>query len=184
MPRRSDHDVSGLQSRCRGILREYDLQLFDRHQTAPVTYGVIRKVGDQDFVLRIPANLDLAGAHRFFAQESRLFSSSSRRGSGKKWHRRLGRTRSHGRETRKGDGRTCRAFTTSENKAATRRDYANEVVFSRSKEMESAPTLSSSDCVAADHDINAYLNLRLQRKSHPGWCSGKPLGRGVRSALR
>ncbi len=36
----------------------------DRHHTAPVTYGGYSEsiVVDQEFVLRIPANLDLAGA--------------------------------------------------------------------------------------------------------------------------
>src|ERR1700729_2989572 len=62
----SDHTCpackAGVEVFCPNMTLTYNSP--DRHQTAPVTYGGYSEsiVVDQDFVLRIPANLDLAGA--------------------------------------------------------------------------------------------------------------------------
>src|SRR6476620_8630139 len=62
----SDHTCpackAGVEVFCPNMTLTYNSP--DRHQTAPVTYGGYSEsvVVDQDFVLRIPPNLDLAGA--------------------------------------------------------------------------------------------------------------------------
>ena len=61
----------------------------DRHHTAPVTYGGYSDsiVVDQDFVLRIPANLDLAGAAPLLCGGITTYSPLRRAkvGPAKKW---------------------------------------------------------------------------------------------------
>jgi uncharacterized zinc-type alcohol dehydrogenase-like protein len=62
----SDHTCpncqSGLEQFCPNMVLTYGSP--DKHQTAPVTYGGYSDsiVVDERFVLRIPPNLDLAGA--------------------------------------------------------------------------------------------------------------------------
>jgi uncharacterized zinc-type alcohol dehydrogenase-like protein len=140
----------------------------DRHKTAPVTYGGYSEsvVVDEDFVLRIPANLDLAGAAPLLCAGITTYSPLRRAKVGpgmKVGVVGLGGLGHMGVKLAKAMGAHVAVFTTSENK---RKDAlrlgADEVILSKSKEdMEKhAGTFHFIlDCVAAEHDINAYLHL-------------------------
>jgi uncharacterized zinc-type alcohol dehydrogenase-like protein len=123
-------------------------------------------VVDQDFVLRIPANLDLAGAAPLLCAGITTYSPLRRAnvGPGKKVGIvGLGGLGHMGVKLAKAMGAHVVVFTTSENKRQDAlRLGADEVVLSRNKE-EMKKCVGTFefilDCVAADHDINAYLNL-------------------------
>jgi uncharacterized zinc-type alcohol dehydrogenase-like protein len=133
-----------------------------------VTYGGYSEsvVVDQHFVLRIPANLDLAGAAPLLCAGITTYSPLRRAkvGPGKKVGIvGLGGLGHMGVKLAKAMGAHVVVFTTSESKRQDAlRLGADEVVLSRNKEeMEKcAGTFEFIlDCVAADHDINTYLNL-------------------------
>jgi len=166
----SDHTCpackAGVEVFCANVTLTYNSP--DRHHTAPVTYGGYSEsvVVDQDFVLRIPANLDLAGAAPLLCAGITTYSPLRRAnaGPGKKVGIvGLGGLGHMGVKLAKALGAHVVVFTTSENKRQDAlRLGADEVVLSRNKEeMEKcAGTFEFIlDCVAADHDINAYLNL-------------------------
>ena len=166
----SDHTCpackAGVEVFCANVTLTYNSP--DRHHTAPVTYGGYSDsvVVDQDFVLRIPANLDLAGAAPLLCAGITTYSPLRRAkvGPGKKVGIvGLGGLGHMGVKLAKAMGAHVVVFTTSENKRQDAlRLGADEVVLSRNKEeMEKcAGTFEFIlDCVAADHDINAYLNL-------------------------
>jgi alcohol dehydrogenase (NADP+) len=166
----SDHTCpacqAGVEVFCPNVTLTYNSP--DRHHTAPVTYGGYSEsvVVDQHFVLRIPTNLDLGGAAPLLCAGITTYSPLRRAkaGPGKKVGIvGLGGLGHMGVKLAKAMGAHVVVFTTSENKRQDAlRLGADEVVLSRNKEeMEkSAGTFEFIlDCVAADHDINAYLNL-------------------------
>jgi alcohol dehydrogenase (NADP+) len=166
----SDHTCpackAGVEVFCANVTLTYNSP--DRHHTAPVTYGGYSEsiVVDQDFVLRIPANLDLAGAAPLLCAGITTYSPLRRAavGPGKKVGVvGLGGLGHMGVKLAKAMGAHVVVFTTSENKRQDAlRLGADEVVLSRNKEEmgKCAGTFEFIlDCVAADHDINAYLNL-------------------------
>jgi uncharacterized zinc-type alcohol dehydrogenase-like protein len=140
----------------------------DRHKTAAVTFGGYSEsvVVDEDFVLRIPTNLDLAAAAPLLCAGITTYSPLRRAKVGpgmKVGVVGLGGLGHMGVKLAKAMGAHVVVFTTSESK---RKDAlrlgADEVVLSRNKEeMEKhAGTFQFIlDCVAAEHDINAYLHL-------------------------
>ena len=157
---------AGVEVFCANVTLTYNSP--DRHQTAPVTYGGYSEsvVVDQDFVLRIPTNLDLAGAAPLLCAGITTYSPLRRAkvGPGKKVGIvGLGGLGHMGVKLAKAMGAHVVVITTSENKRQDAlRLGADEVVLSRNEEeMEKcAGTFEFIlDCVAADHDINAYLNL-------------------------
>jgi len=140
----------------------------DRHKTAAVTYGGYSEsvVVDQDFVLRIPSNLNLAAAAPLLCAGITTYSPLRRAKVGpgmKVGVVGLGGLGHMGVKLAKAMGAHVVVFTTSESK---RKDAlrlgADEVVLSKSQE-EMAKHAGSFqfilDCVAAEHDINAYLQL-------------------------
>jgi alcohol dehydrogenase (NADP+) len=166
----SDHTCpackAGIEVFCANVTLTYNSP--DRHHTAPVTYGGYSEsvVVDQDFVLRIPANLDLAGAAPLLCAGITTYSPLRRAkvGPGKKVGIvGLGGLGHMGVKLAKAMGAHVVVFTTSENKRQDAlRLSADEVVLSRNKEEmgKCAGTFEFIlDCVAANHDINAYLNL-------------------------
>jgi alcohol dehydrogenase (NADP+) len=166
----SDHTCpackAGVEVFCPNMTLTYNSP--DRHHTAPVTYGGYSEsiVVDQDFVLSIPANLDLAGAAPLLCAGITTYSPLRRAkvGPGKKVGIvGLGGLGHMGVKLAKAMGAHVVVFTTSENKRQDAlRLGADDVVLSRNKEeMEKcAGTFDFIlDCVAADHDINAFLNL-------------------------
>jgi alcohol dehydrogenase (NADP+) len=77
---------AGVEVFCANVTLTYNSP--DRHQTAPVTYGGYSEsvVVDQDFVLRIPANLDLAGAAPLLWGSRLILLFAARRwGRAQKW---------------------------------------------------------------------------------------------------
>src|SRR5215218_4816372 len=166
----SDHTCpncrGGLEQFCPNATFTYNSP--DRHGTAPVTYGGYSEsvVVEEDMVLRIPANLDPAGAAPLLCAGITTYSPLRRNGvgPGKKvgvvglgglGH--MGVKLAHAMEAH------VAVFTTSPNKREDAlRLGADEVILSRdADEMKAhAGTFDMIlDCVSADHDINAYLNL-------------------------
>src|SRR5580698_7085419 len=123
-------------------------------------------VVDEAFTLHVPAGLDLAATAPLLCAGITTYSPLRRAkaGPGKKVGIvGLGGLGHMGVKLAKAMGAQVVVFTTSENKRQDAlRLGADEVVLSRNKEeMEKcAGTFEFIlDCVAADHDINAYLNL-------------------------
>jgi alcohol dehydrogenase (NADP+) len=140
----------------------------DKHKTAPVTYGGYSEsvVIDHDYVLRIPTNLNLAGAAPLLCAGITPYSPLRRANVGpgmKVGVVGLGGLGHMGLKLAKAMGAHVSLFTTSESK---RKDAlrlgADEVILSRSKEEMANHTGTFQfilDCVAAEHDVNAYLQL-------------------------
>ena len=144
----------------------------DKHGTAPVTYGGYSEsvVVDERFVLRIPPSLDLAGAapllcagittysplHR--GQKEKLVGPSKMVGIVG-----LGGLGHMGVKFARAMGAHVVVFTTSESKREDAlRLGAHEVVVSRNEEEMQKHAGSMDfilDCVAAEHDLNAYIQL-------------------------
>lgn len=139
----------------------------DKH-TGGVTYGGYSEsiVVDQHFVLRVPENLDLAGVAPLLCAGITTYSPLRhwKVGKGKKvgivglgglGHMAVKFARALGTETV--------VFTTSPSKVEdAKRLGADEVVISRNADEMKKHTGSFDfiiDCVAAEHDINAYLAL-------------------------
>ncbi|HEX2712805.1 MAG TPA: NAD(P)-dependent alcohol dehydrogenase [Candidatus Acidoferrales bacterium] len=140
----------------------------DKHGTAPVTYGGYSDsiVVDQDAVLRIPSNLDLAGAAPLLCAGITTYSPLKRNnvGTGKKVGVvGIGGLGHMGVKIAHAMGAHVVVFTTSPSKQEDALQLgANEVVISTdSGEMaKHTDTLDMLlDCVAAPHDLGAYLNL-------------------------
>jgi uncharacterized zinc-type alcohol dehydrogenase-like protein len=140
----------------------------DKHGTAPVTYGGYSEsiVVDEKFVLRIPDNLDPAGAAPLLCAGITTYSPLKhwKVGPGKKVGIvGLGGLGHMGVKFARAFGAHVIVFTTSESKKEdAMRLGAHEVVLSRNADemQKHAGTFDFIlDCVAAEHDINAYINL-------------------------
>jgi len=160
---------------CRDGLEQYCENGFtgtyndpDKNMPGSRTYGGYSKVivVDQDFVLRIPENLELAAVAPLLCAGITTYSPLRhwRVGPGQKvgivglgglGHMALKLAHAMGAEVT--------LFTTSPNKAEdAKRLGAHRVVVSRDADAMAAETASFDfilDCVSADHDINAYLRL-------------------------
>jgi uncharacterized zinc-type alcohol dehydrogenase-like protein len=157
---------AGLEQFCPGQVLTYGSP--DKHQTAPVTYGGYSDsiVVDERFVLRIPANLDLAGAAPLLCAGITTYSPMRHWDvtKGKKVGVvGLGGLGHMGVKFAHAFGAHTVVFTTSPGKKEDAlRLGADEVVIStNSDEMKKhAGTFDFIlDCVAAPHDINAYISL-------------------------
>ena len=140
----------------------------DKHGTAPVTYGGYSDsiVVDERFVLRIPSNLNLAGAAPLLCAGITTYSPMCHWGvtKGKKVGVvGLGGLGHMGVKFARAFGAHVVVFTTSPNKKEDAiRLGADEVVVSRNADEMKKHAYSFDfilDTVSADHDINAYLNL-------------------------
>jgi len=140
----------------------------DQHGTAPVTYGGYSSsiVVDEHFVLRIPANLDLAGAAPLLCAGITTYSPLRRAGAGpgkKIGVVGLGGLGHMGVKLARAFGAHVVVFTTSPGKREDAlRLGAHEVVLSRNADEMQAHAGSFDfilDCVSADHDLNAYMPL-------------------------
>ena len=140
----------------------------DRHGTAPVTYGGYSQsiVVDERFVLRIPTNLELAGAAPLLCAGITTYSPIRRAGvtKGKKVGIvGLGGLGHMGVKFARAFGAEVVVFTTSPGKSDDAlRLGAHEVVVSRDASQMKKHAGSFDfilDTVSADHDINQYLML-------------------------
>ena len=140
----------------------------DKHGTAPVTYGGYSTaiVVDEHFVLRVPTNLDLAGAAPLLCAGITTYSPLKRAGVGKGKKVGivgLGGLGHMGVKFAHAFGAHVVVFTTSPGKTEDAlRLGADEVVISRNaNEMEQHAGSFDFilDAVSAEHDVNAYLNL-------------------------
>jgi alcohol dehydrogenase (NADP+) len=166
----ADHDCpncrDGFEQFCPNAVFTYNSP--DKHGTAPVTYGGYSDsvVVDQDAVLRIPSNLDLAGAAPLLCAGITTYSPLKRNGVGpgkKVGVVGLGGLGHMGVKLAHAMGAHVVVFSTS---PAKREDAlrlgADEVVISRDAGQMAghAGTFDMVlDCVSAEHDVNAYLNL-------------------------
>ncbi len=166
----SDHTCSncraGMEQFCPDMVLTYGSD--DSHGTAPVTYGGYSDsiVVDERFVLRIPANLDLAATAPLLCAGITTYSPMRHWGvtQGKKVGVvGLGGLGHMGVKFAHAFGAHTVVFTTSPSKREDAlRLGADEVVISTDEEemKQHAGTFDFIlDCVAADHDINAYINL-------------------------
>jgi uncharacterized zinc-type alcohol dehydrogenase-like protein len=166
----SDHTCpnckEGLEQYCPNLTLTYNFP--DKHKTGPVTYGGYSDsiVVDERFVLRVPSNLDLAGAAPLLCAGITTYSPLRHWGvtKGKKVGVvGLGGLGHMGVKFSHALGAHTVVFTTSPGKTEDAlRLGADEVVVSRNaNEMQKhAGTFNFIlDCVSAEHDINAYLNL-------------------------
>ena len=140
----------------------------DKHKTAPVTYGGYSHsiVVDEHFVLRVPTNLDLAGVAPLLCAGITTYSPLRRWGvtKGKKVGIvGLGGLGHMGVKFSHAFGAHTVVFTTSPNKKGDAlRLGADEIVVSHNADEMKKHAGSFDfllDTIAADHDINAYLNL-------------------------
>ncbi len=166
----SDHTCpncrSGLEQFCANQVLTYGSP--DKHGTAPVTYGGYSDsiVVDERFVLRIPPNLDPAGAAPLLCAGITTYSPMRhwKVGKGKKVGVvGLGGLGHMGVKWAHAFGAHTVVFTTSPNKTEDAlRLGADEVVVSKHADEMKKHAGSFDfilDCVAANHDINAYINL-------------------------
>src|SRR5215210_1973816 len=158
--------LEGLEQFCPGSVLTYGAP--DNHGTAPVTYGGYSEsvVLDEDFVLRIPDNLDPAGAAPLLCAGITTYSPLRhwKVGAGKKVGIvGLGGLGHMGVKFARAFGAHVVVFTTSESKKEDAlRLGAHEVVLSRNPDEMKKHAGSFDfilDAVAADHDINSYINL-------------------------
>jgi uncharacterized zinc-type alcohol dehydrogenase-like protein len=157
---------AGLEQFCPNMVLTYNSP--DKYKTAPVTYGGYSEsiVVEEHFALRVPTNLDLAGAAPVLCAGITTYSPLRhwRVGPGKKVGvAGLGGLGHMGVKFARAFGAHVVAFTTSPNKREdAMRLGAHEVVVSRhSAEMNKHAGSFDFilDTIAAAHDINAYLNL-------------------------
>ncbi|HUJ93553.1 MAG TPA: NAD(P)-dependent alcohol dehydrogenase [Candidatus Bathyarchaeia archaeon] len=166
----ADHTCSncceGFEQFCPNATYTYNSP--DKHGTAPVTYGGYSDsiVVNQDAVLRIPSNLDLAGAAPLLCAGITTYSPLRRNnvGPGKKVGVvGIGGLGHMGVKLAHAMGAHVVVFTTSPSKQDDAlRLGANEVVISKDTDQmtKQANTLDMLlDCVAAPHDLDAYLGL-------------------------
>jgi len=140
----------------------------DKHGTAPVTYGGYSEsiVVDENFVLRVPENLDLAGVAPLLCAGITTYSPMRHWnvGKGKKVGVvGLGGLGHMGAKFAHALGAEVVVFTTSPGKKEDAlRLGANEVVISKNSDEMQKHAGSFDfilDAVSASHDINAYLQL-------------------------
>lgn len=140
----------------------------DNRGTAPATYGGYAEsiVVDEHFVLRVPANLDLAGVAPLVCAGITAYSPIRRRGvkEGQKVGIvGLGGLGHMGVKFARALGAHVVLFTTSPSKKEdAHRVGAHEVVVSRNPEEMQAHAGTFDfilDTVSAPHDLNVYLNL-------------------------
>ena len=167
-------DSDGTCPQCKASLEQFCPNMTltfnspDKHGTAPVTYGGYSDsiVVDEHFVLRVPANLDLAAAAPLLCAGITTYSPMRHWGvtKGKKVGVvGLGGLGHMAVKIAHAFGAHVVVFTTSPGKKEDAlRLGADEVVVSRNAD-EMKPHASSFDfildAVSAEHDINAYLNL-------------------------
>jgi alcohol dehydrogenase (NADP+) len=160
------HCKDGLEQFCPNRVLTYGSP--DKHGAAPVTYGGYSEsvVVDQRFVLRIPSNLDLAAAAPLLCAGITTYSPLRHWnvGRGKKVGIvGLGGLGHMGVKFARAFGAQVAVFTTSPNKKEDAlRLGAHEVVLSRNMDEMKRHAGSFDfilDCVAAEHDINAYISL-------------------------
>ena len=157
------HCRAGLEQFCPNMVLTYGS--LDKHKTAPVTYGGYSDsvVVDERFVLRIPAKLYLAGAAPLLCAGITTYSPMRHWGISKGKKVGLGGLGHMGVKFAHAFGAHTVVFTTSpKKKEDALRLGADEVVVSRNADEMSKHAGSFDfilDCVAADHDINAYNNL-------------------------
>ena len=139
----------------------------DRHETAPVTYGGYSSsiVVDEDFVLRVPENLDLAGAAPLLCAGITTYSPLRRWGAaaGKKVGIvGLGGLGHMGVKFAHAFGAHTVVYTRSESKKEDAYELgADEVIISKNADemKKHAGTFDIIlDTVSAEHDLNAYVN--------------------------
>lgn len=140
----------------------------DKHGTAPVTYGGYSSsiVVDEHFVVRVPTNLNLAAVAPLLCAGITTYSPMRHWnvGPGKKVGIvGIGGLGHMGVKFARAFGAHVVVFTTSPSKVEdAKRLGAHEVVISKNAD-EMAKHAGSFDfildCVSADHDINAYINL-------------------------
>ncbi|GFE56698.1 NAD(P)-dependent alcohol dehydrogenase [Geobacter sp. AOG1] len=166
----SDHSCphchDGLEQFCNNATFTYNSA--DKHGTAPVTYGGYSEsiVVDESFVLRVPANLHLAGVAPLLCAGITTYSPIRRWGdlAGKKVGVvGLGGLGHMGVKFARAFGAQVVVFTTSPSKREDAlRLGAHEVIVSTNDEemKQHAGTFNFIlDTIAADHDINAYINM-------------------------
>jgi len=156
---------AGLEQFCPNMILTYN---FPDKQLGGVTYGGYSDniVVDERFVLRVPSNLDLAGAAPLLCAGITTYSPMRRWGvtKGKKVGIvGLGGLGHMGVKFAHALGAQTVVFTTSPGKKEDAlRLGADEVVVSRNADEMQKHAGSFDfilDAVAADHDINAYINL-------------------------
>ncbi|MDY3551152.1 NAD(P)-dependent alcohol dehydrogenase [Gemmata sp. JC717] len=157
---------AGLEQFCPGQVLTYGSP--DKHGTGPATYGGYSAsiVVDEHFVLRIPPNLDPAGAAPLLCAGITTYSPMRHWGvtRGKKVGIvGLGGLGHMGVKFAHAFGAHTVVFTTSPGKTEdARRLGADEVVVSRNADEMRKHAGSFDfilDCVAAPHDVNAYIHL-------------------------
>jgi uncharacterized zinc-type alcohol dehydrogenase-like protein len=166
----SDHSCPNCQADveqfCANATFTYNSK--DQHGTAPVTYGGYSEsiVVDQQFVLRVPASLELAGVAPLLCAGITTYSPIRRWGDikGKKVGVvGLGGLGHMGVKFAKAFGAKVTVFTTSPGKKADAlRLGADAVIVSTDPAQMKAQAGSFAfilDTIAADHDINAYLHM-------------------------
>jgi uncharacterized zinc-type alcohol dehydrogenase-like protein len=157
---------AGLENFCPNMTLTFNSP--DGHKTAPATYGGYSDsiVVDEHFVLRVPSNLDPAGAAPLLCAGITTYSPMRHWGvtKGKKVGVvGLGGLGHMGVKFAHAFGAHVVVFTTSAGKKEDAlRLGADEVVLSRNAEEMGKHAGSFDfilDCVSAEHDVNAYINL-------------------------
>jgi alcohol dehydrogenase (NADP+) len=156
---------SGLEQFCTGMIMTYGSM--DKHLNAPTLGGYSQSiVVTEDFVLRMPANLNLAAAAPLLCAGITTYSPLRhwKVGPGQKVGIvGLGGLGHMGVKFAKAFGAHVVLFTTSPGKVADgKRLGAHEVVISKDEKQMAAHANSFDfilDAVSATHDINAYMNL-------------------------
>ena len=157
---------AGFEQFCNNMVLTYNSP--DKHQAAPVTYGGYSDsvVVDERFVLRVPSNLNLAGAAPLLCAGITTYSPKKHWGVGKGKKVGvvgLGGLGHMGLKLAHALGAHVVAFTTSPGKKedALRLGADEVVVSTNSNEMQKHAGSFNFilDCVSAQHDINAYLAL-------------------------
>ena len=157
---------SGLENLCQNAVFTYNAP--DAHGTAPVTYGGYSAsiVVDEHFVLRVPANLDPAGAAPLLCAGITTYSPLRRAGIQKGMKvgiAGLGGLGHMGVKFARAFGAQTVVLTTSAKKRedALRLGAHDVIVSTDPAQMERHAGSFDYilDTISAQHDINAYLNL-------------------------
>ena len=157
---------AGVEQFCKNATFTYNSP--DKHNTAPVTYGGYADsiVVDEHFVLRVPPNLDPAGAAPLLCAGITTYSPMRRWGVGegkKVGVVGLGGLGHMAVKLAHAFGAHVVVFTTSPKKREdARRLGADEVVISRNADEMKKHADSFDfilDAVSAEHDIDAYIKL-------------------------
>jgi uncharacterized zinc-type alcohol dehydrogenase-like protein len=157
---------AGLEQFCPHMILTFNSP--DKHNTAPVTYGGYSNsiVVDEHFVLRVPSNLNMAGAAPLLCAGITTYSPMRHWGVGK--GKKVGVVGLGGLghmavKFAHAFGAHVVVFTTSPSKKEDAlRLGADEVVLSRNANEMQKHAFSFDfilDAVSAEHDINAYINL-------------------------